>query len=149
MFNVFQSVLSDVSTLTSNGEWSHEERLMLESHLVAATQGPLCLDPNPIPSLATTRLRQSKALLTDHQLMRQAKKFSQVYQTWIYIYILKFKKSPPKSMLQKSWENLSKHIGWLEFQIYLPMTGNDSSPLRYNNNIYTCFENFIYLYLNK
>lgn len=51
---------------------------MLESHLVAATQGPLCLDPNPIPSIATTRLRQSKSLLTDHQLMRQAKKFSQV-----------------------------------------------------------------------
>ncbi|KAK9296973.1 hypothetical protein QLX08_009163 [Tetragonisca angustula] len=73
-----QSVLSDVSTLTNDGDWSHEERLMLESHLVAATQGPLCLDPNPIPSLATTRLKQSKSLLTDHQLMRQAKKFSQV-----------------------------------------------------------------------
>lgn len=76
--NIFQSVLSDVSTLTNDGDWSHEERLMLESHLVAATQGPLCLDPNPIPSLATTRLRQSKSLLTDYQLMRQAKKFSQV-----------------------------------------------------------------------
>ncbi|XP_012279626.1 transcription factor SPT20 homolog [Orussus abietinus] len=73
-----QSVLSDVSTLTSDGDWSHEERLTLESYLVAATQGPLCLDPNPVPSLATTRLRQSKSLLTDHQLMRQAKKFSQV-----------------------------------------------------------------------
>ncbi|XP_024883626.1 transcription factor SPT20 homolog isoform X2 [Temnothorax curvispinosus] len=73
-----QSVLSDVSTLTSDGDWSHEERLMLESHLVAATQGPLCLDPNPIPTLASTRIKQSKSLLTDHQLMRQAKKFSQV-----------------------------------------------------------------------
>lgn len=73
-----QSVLSDVSTLTSDGDWSHEERLLLESRIVAATQGPLCLDPNPIPSLATTRLRQSKALLADHQLVRQAKKFSQV-----------------------------------------------------------------------
>lgn len=73
-----QSVLSDVSTLTSDGDWSHEERLMLESHLVAATQGPLCLDPNPIPTLANTRIKQSKSLLTDHQLMRQAKKFSQV-----------------------------------------------------------------------
>ncbi|XP_046488513.1 transcription factor SPT20 homolog isoform X2 [Neodiprion pinetum] len=73
-----QSVLSDVSTLTSDGDWSHEERLVLESHLVAATQGPLCLDPSPAPSLATTRIRQSKALITDHQLMRQAKKFSQV-----------------------------------------------------------------------
>lgn len=51
---------------------------MLESHLVAATQGPLCLDPNPIPTLASTRIKQSKSLLTDHQLMRQAKKFSQV-----------------------------------------------------------------------
>lgn len=76
-----QSVLSDVSTLTSDGEWSHEERLMLESRLVAATQGPLCLDPNPASSLATTRLRQSRSLLTDHQLMRQAKKFSQVIYT--------------------------------------------------------------------
>ncbi|XP_012535670.1 transcription factor SPT20 homolog [Monomorium pharaonis] len=73
-----QSVLSDVSTLTSDGDWSHEERLILESHLVAATQGPLCLDPNPIPTLANTRIKQSKSLLTDHQLMRQAKKFSQV-----------------------------------------------------------------------
>ncbi|XP_020279058.1 transcription factor SPT20 homolog isoform X2 [Pseudomyrmex gracilis] len=73
-----QSVLSDVSTLTSDGEWSHEERLMLESRLVAATQGPLCLDPNPIPTLASTKIKQSKSLLTDHQLMRQAKKFSQV-----------------------------------------------------------------------
>ncbi|GAB1864951.1 Protein FAM48A [Camponotus japonicus] len=73
-----QSVLSDVSTLTNDGDWSHEERLMLESHLVAATQGPLCLDPNPIPTLASTRIKQSKSLLTDHQLMRQAKKFSQV-----------------------------------------------------------------------
>lgn len=45
---------------------------------MAATQGPLCLDPNPIPSLATTRIRQSKSLLADHQLIRQAKKFSQV-----------------------------------------------------------------------
>lgn len=51
---------------------------MLESHLVAATQGPLCLDPNPVPTLASTRIKQSKSLLTDHQLMRQAKKFSQV-----------------------------------------------------------------------
>lgn len=74
----FQSVLSDVSSLTSDGDWSHEERLLLESRLIAATQGPLCLDPNPIPSLATTRLRQSKALLADHQLLRQARKFSQV-----------------------------------------------------------------------
>ncbi|XP_029160204.1 transcription factor SPT20 homolog, partial [Nylanderia fulva] len=73
-----QSVLSDVSTLTSDGDWSHEERLMLESHIVAATQGPLCLDPNPIPTLASTRIKQSKSLLTDYQLMRQAKKFSQV-----------------------------------------------------------------------
>lgn len=74
----FQSVLSDVSTLTSDGDWSHEERLILESHLVAATQGPLCLDPSPAASFASTRIRQSKALITDHQLMRQAKKFSQV-----------------------------------------------------------------------
>lgn len=73
-----QTVLSDVSTLTSDGDWSHEERLMLESQLVAATQGPLCLDPSPIPSLAATRLRQSKSLLTNPQLMRQAKKFTQV-----------------------------------------------------------------------
>ncbi|XP_034936259.1 uncharacterized protein [Chelonus insularis] len=73
-----QSILSDVSTLTSDGEWSHEERLLLESRLIEATQGPLCLDPNPIPSLASTRIRQSRSLLSDHQLQRQAKKFSQV-----------------------------------------------------------------------
>ena len=68
-----------MTRLTSDGEWTHEERLLLESRLLAATQGPLCLDPNPIPSLAATRIRQSKALLADHQLVRQAKKFSQVF----------------------------------------------------------------------
>ena len=83
-----QSVLSDVSTLTSDGDWSHEERLILESRIVAATQGPLCLDPNPIPSLASTRLRQSKALLADHQLVRQAKKFSQVCITKSFIIVI-------------------------------------------------------------
>jgi len=66
---------------------------VLESHLVAATQGPLCLDPNPIPTLANTRIKQSKSLLTDHQLMRQAKKFSQVifYCSLKLIYNLLFK----------------------------------------------------------
>lgn len=82
LYAILQSVLSDVSTLTSDGDWSHEERLILESQLVAATQGPLCLDPNPIPTLVSTKLKQSKSLLTDHQLMRQAKKFSQVYITY-------------------------------------------------------------------
>ncbi|KAF7998560.1 hypothetical protein HCN44_010968 [Aphidius gifuensis] len=73
-----QSVLSDVTSLTNDGEWSHEERLLLESRLIAATQGPLCLDPNPVSSLATTRLRQSRTLLNDQQLIRQAKKYCQV-----------------------------------------------------------------------
>ncbi|XP_011311346.1 uncharacterized protein Spt20 [Fopius arisanus] len=73
-----QSVLSDVSTLTNDGEWSHEERLILESRLIAATQGPLCLDPNPVGALASTRLRHNRSLLTDTQLVRQAKKYSQV-----------------------------------------------------------------------
>ncbi|XP_066600622.1 uncharacterized protein [Prorops nasuta] len=73
-----QSILSDISMLTSDGDWSHEERLLLESHLVAAIQGPLCLEPDPMPSLSTTRLQQSKPLLSDQQLTRQAKKFSQV-----------------------------------------------------------------------
>lgn len=73
-----QSILSDVSTLTSDGDWSHDERLLLESRLIEATQGPLCLDPNPISTLASTRLRQSRSLLTDNQLQRQAKKYSQV-----------------------------------------------------------------------
>ncbi|XP_058788715.1 transcription factor SPT20 homolog isoform X2 [Phymastichus coffea] len=73
-----QSILSDVSALTSDGDWSHEERLVLESQIVAATQGPLCLDPNPIAGLTSSRLRQCKSLLASQQLVRQARKFSQV-----------------------------------------------------------------------
>ncbi|CAD6244489.1 GSCOCG00013367001-RA-CDS [Cotesia congregata] len=73
-----QSILTDITTLTSDGDWSHEDRLLLESRLLQVTQGPLCLDPDPAPTIAAARVRSSRSICTDTTLQRQAKKFSQV-----------------------------------------------------------------------
>jgi hypothetical protein len=116
-----------VSTLTNDGDWSHEERLILESRLVAATQGPLCLDPNPIPTLASTRIKQSKSLLTDHQLMRQAKKFSQVKQIHsfcvdVYFLYLIFK----KFYLHKATMNITANVYYC-INVYYLISGHSES----------------------
>ncbi|KAG8221852.1 hypothetical protein J437_LFUL003228, partial [Ladona fulva] len=71
-----QSILGDVSTLTSEGGWSADERLALESQLVLATQGPLCLDPSPSISLVANRLHRHQTLLSSESLVRRARKFS-------------------------------------------------------------------------
>ncbi|XP_014295065.2 uncharacterized protein LOC103574661 [Microplitis demolitor] len=73
-----QSILTDINTLTSDGDWSHEDRLLLESRLLQVTQGPLCLDPDPAPTIAAARIRSSRSICTDTSLQRQAKKYSQV-----------------------------------------------------------------------
>lgn len=49
--------------LTSEGEWTVEERLALESQLVLATAKPLCLDPSPAVSLVQQRLHHRRHAL--------------------------------------------------------------------------------------
>jgi hypothetical protein len=73
-----QSLLCDVNLLTADGEWNAEDRLVLESQLVLATQGPLCLDPSPAVSIVSNHMQYHRRALNTGPLRRCAKKFSQV-----------------------------------------------------------------------
>lgn len=63
LFWLLQSIINDVNMLTSEGEWTVEERLALESQLVLATAKPLCLDPSPAVSLVQQRLHHRRHAL--------------------------------------------------------------------------------------
>uniref|UniRef100_A0A182TWE9 Spt20-like SEP domain-containing protein n=1 Tax=Anopheles melas TaxID=34690 RepID=A0A182TWE9_9DIPT len=73
-----QTLLADVNILTAEGEWSAEDKLALESHLVLATAEPLCLDPNPAVGMMAINQQHRRQLLNTAPIRRQAKKFSQV-----------------------------------------------------------------------
>jgi hypothetical protein len=76
--HVLQSLLCDVNLLTADGEWNAEDRLALESQLVLATQGPLCLDPSPAVSIVSNHMQYHRHALNTQPLRHCAKKFSQV-----------------------------------------------------------------------
>ena len=47
--------------MTSDGsKWTQEDRLALESHLLLATQEPLCLEPSPTVALVANYLQYNK-----------------------------------------------------------------------------------------
>ncbi|GLH01094.1 RWD domain-containing protein 2A [Gryllus bimaculatus] len=73
-----QSLVTDLRMLTSQGDWTYEEKLALESQLLLATQGPLCLDPSPAVAIAATRLRYSAQPLNTEPIRRCARRYSQV-----------------------------------------------------------------------
>uniref|UniRef100_A0A182M3P5 Spt20-like SEP domain-containing protein n=1 Tax=Anopheles culicifacies TaxID=139723 RepID=A0A182M3P5_9DIPT len=73
-----QTLLADVNILTADGEWSAEDKLVLESQLVLATAEPLCLDPNPEVGMMSINQQHRRQLLNTAPIRRQAKKFSQV-----------------------------------------------------------------------
>ncbi|XP_053680647.1 uncharacterized protein LOC128731548 [Anopheles nili] len=73
-----QTLLADVNLLTADGEWSAEDKLMLESQLVLATAEPLCLDPNPAVGVMNINQQHRRQMLNTAPIRRQAKKFSQI-----------------------------------------------------------------------
>ncbi|KAF4524682.1 hypothetical protein B566_EDAN009526, partial [Ephemera danica] len=72
-----QSLLCDINMITREGDWTPEERNLLESQLLQATQGPLCLDPSPSVSMGAIRARQQGLQFNPASLRRVARKFSQ------------------------------------------------------------------------
>jgi len=83
-----QSILCDINLLTADGEWNTEDRLALESQLVLATHGPLCLDPSPAVSIVNNHMQYHRRALSTEPLRRCAKKFSQVMHLIIIIIII-------------------------------------------------------------
>lgn len=73
-----QTLLADVQALTSEGEWSHEEKMALESQLILATAEPLCLDPSPQVGIRSINGQHSRRIFNSMPIRRHARKFSQV-----------------------------------------------------------------------
>lgn len=64
--------------MTSEADFSNEEKLTLESHLVLATSGPLCLDPNPEVGRRAINAQHRRHMWNTTAIRRQMKKYSQV-----------------------------------------------------------------------
>ncbi|XP_055705555.1 transcription factor SPT20 homolog isoform X2 [Phlebotomus papatasi] len=73
-----QTLLADVNSLTSQGQWTHEEKLALESQLVLATAEPLCLDPNPAIGIHVINSQHQRRMFNTKDIRRKTKKFTQV-----------------------------------------------------------------------
>ena len=68
---LIQSLLADINTLTSDQyRWSQDDRFTLESKLLLATSGPLCLDPSPAVSIIRNRLAFKKRAAQQQILKR-------------------------------------------------------------------------------
>ncbi|GAB0087838.1 Spt20 [Sergentomyia squamirostris] len=73
-----QTLLADVNMLTSQGQWTYEEKLALESQLVLATAEPLCLDPNPAIGVHVINNQHQRRMFNTKDIRRKTKKFTQV-----------------------------------------------------------------------
>ena len=73
-----QSIICDGKLICERSGWTtREERAMVESQLCLATQGPLCLDPNPVVSLMAKKSCVRRQKFATPAMRRHAKMFSQ------------------------------------------------------------------------
>ena len=73
-----QSIICDGKLICERSGWnSREERAMVESQLCLATQGPLCLDPNPVVSILAKKSCVRRQKFATPAMRRHAKMFSQ------------------------------------------------------------------------
>jgi len=79
-----QSIICDSIAMTrgaAHAKWTSEDRNNLESQVVLATEGPLCLDPNPVVSLIAAKAHHSRTKFSTVPLRRHAtKRYSQAGQ---------------------------------------------------------------------
>lgn len=73
-----QSLLADVKKLSNDEDFTHEDRVSLESNMVLATATPLCLDPNPKVARKAFYSQHKKQMWNTLAIRRQMRKFSQV-----------------------------------------------------------------------
>lgn len=73
-----QTLLADVKILSTEEDFSHEDRVLLESNMVLATAAPLCLDPSPKVARKAFYSQYKRQMWNSSAIRRQMKKFSQV-----------------------------------------------------------------------
>ena len=66
-------MLCDLNALTNDEHrWTEEDKFSLESQILLATSGPLCLHPSPVVGLISSKLNYERQKLTTHSLKRYA-----------------------------------------------------------------------------
>lgn len=73
-----QTLLADVKVLSNEEDFTHEDRLALESNIVLATAAPLCLDPNPKVARKAVYSQHKRQMWNTSAIRRQMRKFTQV-----------------------------------------------------------------------
>lgn len=73
-----QTLLADAKLLALTEGYTHEERVVLESNMVLATSGPLCLDPSPKVARKAIYNQHKRHMWNSLAIRGQMKKFSQV-----------------------------------------------------------------------
>lgn len=73
-----QTILADSKVLSLEEDFSNDDRAVLESNMILATSGPLCLDPNPRVSRKALYSQYKRQMWNSSAIRRQMKKFSQV-----------------------------------------------------------------------
>lgn len=73
-----QTLLCDVNSITSDStKWTAEDKQLLESQLLLATQEPLCLNPSVSVALIANRLQYNRNKFNTVQMYKTVKKYSQ------------------------------------------------------------------------
>ncbi|XP_055319761.1 transcription factor SPT20 homolog isoform X2 [Sitodiplosis mosellana] len=73
-----QTLLADVKVLSNEEDFTHEDRVALESNMVLATAAPLCLDPSPKVARKAFYSQHKRQMWNTFAIRRQMRKFSQV-----------------------------------------------------------------------
>lgn len=73
-----QTLLADVKVLSNEEDFTHEDRVALESTMVLATAAPLCLDPSPKVARKAFYSQHKRQMWNTFAIRRQMRKFTQV-----------------------------------------------------------------------
>lgn len=66
-----QTLLCDINAMTrESAHWTQETKLLLESQLLLATEGPLCLDPSIEVAQVANQLQFNKNKFNTHGIRR-------------------------------------------------------------------------------
>lgn len=83
MFNS-QTLLCDINAMTRESpHWTQETKLLLESQLLLATKGPLCLDPSIEVAQVANQLQFNKNKFNTRGIRRYSINFYLQHMLWL------------------------------------------------------------------
>ncbi|KAF6034300.1 hypothetical protein EB796_007396 [Bugula neritina] len=119
-----RTILADINALTNDQfRWSQDDRFILESKLLLATNEPLCLDPTPAVGIIRNRLAYKKRIAQSPLLTRSLRPFTaKGIQKRRLLAKLPFHKELPILAFLKSRGNKSRYAHPRDSHIRTPWT---------------------------